>query len=243
MYERSHDVLPSDVWGNGTMKPRRLIDCLQDTADLAVRSLDADTQTVLSRGYAWVLVHGDMFIRRWPELGERLTIRTWHNVNDGLYVFRAFDVSDKSGSQLCECKTSWLLIDLARGRPVKSKPNLPQIFINDGESNPNVSSEFVSLPKEMEGLCSEKIFEVRAHDLDSNDHVNNAVYIEWAVESVMECEPLEKNIRGWDVNYRKSAHLGDTIKVESYKEGSSYTSMISSGKVFLCAVRTYWNIC
>jgi medium-chain acyl-[acyl-carrier-protein] hydrolase len=249
MFEHSYAILPSDVGRGGTIKPRNLIDCLQDTADIAVTELKADVHSVMENGYAWVLVHVKMSVERWPELGEKITIRTWHNLNDGIYTFRAFDLRSDSGKALMSGSTSWLLLDLIRSRPVKPKKNLPEDFVINSESNPHVSSEFTELPREPSENSLKKSFEVRLHDLDSNDHVNNAVYIEWAVEAVPREISTNCRLSGWDVIYRKGAHLGDEVIVNTqedtiYEESSPVkvlTGTMKAGETFLCTVRTYWR--
>jgi medium-chain acyl-[acyl-carrier-protein] hydrolase len=94
-----------------------------------------------------------------------------------------------------------------------------------------------------------KNFEVRLHDLDSNEHVNNAVYIEWAVESVPREIFANYQLSGWDVVYRKGAYLGDEVIVntleetdfEAYSPIKTFTGTMKTGDIFLCTVRTYWR--
>ena len=52
MFERSLKILPSDAGTGGVIKPRNLIDCLQDTADMAAGELKAYVHSVLDKGYA-----------------------------------------------------------------------------------------------------------------------------------------------------------------------------------------------
>jgi len=248
MFERSYTILPSDVGMGGVMKPRNLLNCLQDTADMAVTELKADVHSVIENGYAWILVHMKMSVGCWPELGEKITIHTWHNANNGLYIFRAFDLRSDDEKTLMSGSTSWILFDLARSRPVKPKKNLPYVFLSNGEENPLVPSEFTELPKECSSNSRQKNFEVRLHDLDANDHVNNAVYIEWAVESVPREVSTKYQLSGWDVNYRKGAYLGDEVIVNTQEDSTNesnspiFTGTMKIGETFLCSVRTYWKV-
>jgi len=249
MFERSYTILPSDVGTGGIIKPRNLVNCLQDTADIAVTELKADVHSVMEKGYAWILVHVKMSVYRWPELGEVITIRTWHNVNDGLYTFRAFELRSDDRKVIMDGSTSWLLLDIVRSRPVKPKKNMPQIFILNSEENPHVSSEFTELPRETSEKSQRKNFEVRLHDLDANAHVNNAVYIEWAVESVPKEVSTNCQLSGWDVIYRKGTYLGDEVMVYTQEDPiydnssptKAFTGTMKVGETFLCAVRTYWR--
>jgi medium-chain acyl-[acyl-carrier-protein] hydrolase len=251
MFERNYIILPSEVGKAGVIKPRNLANCLQDTADMAVTELKADVSSVMKSGYVWILVQVKMSVNRWPKLGETITIRTWHNVNDSLYTFRAYSL--RSGNEsLMNGHTSWILLDLAHSRPIRPKKNLPQLFILNGGENPEVSSEFTELPRahsDITGNIHKKCFEVRLHDLDANEHVNNAVYIEWAVESVPKEISKNYQLSGWDVIHRKGAYLGDEVIVNTKEESSCeensptiiFTGTMNSGETFLCTVRTYWH--
>ena len=251
MFERFYTVLPSDVGKTGVIKPRNFVNCLQDTADIAVTELKADVNSALEKGYAWILVRVKMSVERWPELGEKITIRTWHNVNDSLYTFRAFDVRSLDEKALLSGCTSWLLLDIIRSRPVKPKNNLPQLFVHIGKESPYIPDEFSELPRNNElntENSNKKSFDVRLHDLDANDHVNNAVYIEWAVESVPREVSLNCQLSGWDVIYRKGAHYGEEVMVNTQEEPilndseiRTFNGIMSIGDTYLCTVRTHWR--
>ena len=251
MFEHSYTILPSDAGTGGIIKPRNLVDCLQDAADMAAAEMKVDVHSIMELGYVWILVQVRMAADRWPKLGEKITIRTWHSVTDGLYTFRAFDLRSDKGEAIMNGNTSWILLDLARSRPVKPIVNLPHAFISDGESNPPVSSEFVELPRKHSGFFKNAYttnFSARLHDLDANDHVNNAVYIEWAVESVPKEIYMSHHLSGWDVIYRKGAHLGDDVIVDTKEELASdknspariFTGTINTKDDYLCTVRTCW---
>ncbi|MBF0200367.1 MAG: hypothetical protein HQK66_03465 [Desulfamplus sp.] len=54
-------------------------------------------------------------------------------------------------------------------------------------------------------------FSVRMHDLDLNGHVNNAVFVEWAVETVPEDILSRYSPMTIDVIFQKEALYGDTV--------------------------------
>jgi medium-chain acyl-[acyl-carrier-protein] hydrolase len=219
---------------------------------MAAAEIKVDVHSIMKQGYVWMLVNVKMSVNSWPKLGEKITIRTWHSVTNGLYTFRAFDLRSDNGKGLMNGSTSWILLDIARTRPVKPKINLPQTFVYDGENNPPVPSEFSEIPKEHSGFPENSYirnFKVRLHDLDANDHVNNAVYIEWAVESVPKEIFLNYQLSGWDVTYRRGAYLGDEVIVNTQEELTDeinsperiFTGIIKTKDAYLCTVRSYWR--
>jgi acyl-ACP thioesterase len=56
-------------------------------------------------------------------------------------------------------------------------------------------------------------FKIRKYQIDSNNHVNNVEYVKLAMEIL----PEDYDIHQVRVEYKKSAHYGDTLKATTYK--------------------------
>ncbi|MDR1873945.1 MAG: hypothetical protein LBQ90_02875 [Synergistaceae bacterium] len=221
MYVRRLTVMPSEVACTGEIKIRSLLDCLQDTAALAVEDLEGTPGDLMERGYAWVLLRYDLdVVKRLPAMDESFEVRTRHMPGDGFYTLRVFEVDGLPGSgqdspltPLVRAKTSWLLIDLAAGRPVRATRHLPEMFASDVVP---IDSDFREIPRPPEDspLVKETFFPVRFHDLDPNIHVNNAVYFEWAYEATP-LDPMAYGIHSISAEFRVSVKWGDVVRVEA----------------------------
>jgi acyl-ACP thioesterase len=223
-------VMPSEAGCAGEIKLRALLNRFQDVAGLAVRDREGSPGALMKRGYAWVLLRYSLeVVRRLPGIDEDISIETRHTLNDGFYTLRVFRVFSSSNETetLVLAKTSWVLIDLAAGRPVRAVQHLPEVFSGVAD-DPPIDPDFSSIPrlsgskpKNAENAPlpaeSERIFPVRFHDLDANGHVNNAVYFEWAFEATP-LDPLAWGIRQVDAEFRASAKLGDTVLVKVREE-------------------------
>ncbi len=74
-----------------------------------------------------------------------------------------------------------------------------------------------------------KTIKVSGDDLDFNNHVNNLVYMKWALDISRDhwlsaiSEEIDENhfwmVRSHHVEYQKQAFLGDELKIETYVEG------------------------
>ena len=99
-----------------------------------------------------------------------------------------------------------------------------------------------------------KILVTKDH-LDFNDHVNNLVYMQWALDISGEhwrseiSEEIDQRyfwmVRSHQVEYRKQAFLGDEITVETYVDGyrgpfSDRIVKICKGDELLVQVRSNW---
>ncbi len=210
MFSQVLKVTPSAASCGNEMKLRSLLNYLQDIAGLAVEHLESTPSQMLARGYGWVLLKYELeLIRRLPSMDESFKVNTWHDVTDGYYVVRVFQVENMDGEPLAWAKTSWLLMDLVKGRPIRAS-NLPEPFIKGCTA---VDPEFHKFPEvNPEASFHEVVFPVRFHDLDSNDHVNNAVYFEWAFESTP-LDLMAYTVKSMSADFRSGVRYGDVVKV------------------------------
>lgn len=216
MYLRELMVLPSDASCNGSLKLRGLLNYLQDTASLAVSELNGSPMQALARGYTWVLLCYEVeLLRRLPALDERFIIKTCHDMNHGYRTLRVFQIETPEGVLLAWAKTSWLLIDLAAGRPVRPAVHLPELLSRDTAP---IDPDFRAVPPFRSdsdaGGPHETVYPVRFHDLDANGHVNNAVYFEWMFEATP-IDPMAYAPRTISASFRSSARLGDVLTVRT----------------------------
>ncbi|MDR1978652.1 MAG: hypothetical protein LBQ42_07955 [Synergistaceae bacterium] len=221
MYKQNVTVMPSEVGCTNEIKIRALLNRLQDAAGLAVANVEGSPDELMRRGYGWVLLKYELKVeKRLPGMGETVTLETRHTPGNGFYTLRVFRVFDEANETLVLAKTSWVLIDLAAGRPVRATQHLPEVF-SQVAGDPPIDEEFVPIPKlspsgEQEQK-HEKAFPVRFHDLDSNGHVNNAAYFEW----VWEATPLDLmdwGIREIYAEFRVSVKFGETVRVRATEQ-------------------------
>ena len=220
MYRKKITVMPSEAACTNEIKIRALLNRLQDVASLAVEKLEGSPGDLIQRGYAWVLLRYGLEVqRRLPAMDEALVVETRHTVNDGFNTLRAFRVfaQNNEAETLVLAKTSWVLIDLAAGRPVRASQRLPEVFC-DVADDPPIDPEFGAIPKLSDPALKYVPFlhivefPVRFHDLDSNGHANNGAYFEWMYEST----PLDHmgwTVRAIEAEFRVSARYGETVRV------------------------------
>ena len=115
------------------------------------------------------------------------------------------------GERLAAANSVWTLLDMEKMYPVR----VPEEIIGKYELAPKLDMEYsprkIAVPKEG-GECREDIV-VRMHHLDTNQHMNNAQYVHFAVMYL----PADSEIRELRVEYRRQAVLGDRITPVIYR--------------------------
>ncbi len=206
-FTKQYQVRSYEADFRGTVRPVTMLNYLQDAASGHSRGSGFSVHDLQKNGMTWVLSRYHVRFLRYPEVGEYLKVCTWRSGIEGYFALREFEVIDENDNPLALATSSWVIVHLETKRPVrletviKNFPLLERRALND---------DFKSLPK-LEKPDVEEIFKVRIADLDLNRHVNHAVYVEWAVETVpreiLDCSRLAEI----EISYRAEAFSGDTV--------------------------------
>ncbi len=224
MFTREITVQPSDVSCQGTLKLKSLLDYFQNTAGLAVEDIEGTTTELIARGYAWVLTRYEIeFTGKLPTLDKKFFITTYHDPSHGYNTLRVFDVKDKNENPIAWAKSSWLLLDLANGRPVKAAAHLPEITKREVEA---ISPDFQDIKDDEAEILKSVEFPVRYHDLDYNAHVNNAAYFAWVFD---ECpiDFMKHELKSVCASFRSGAKFGEKVTL-NYSRPEE--------KIFACSI-------
>ena len=179
--------------------------------------------TLSQKGVAFVLVNSGVKIHRMPTLGESLTINTWNKQLKGMKFFRGYDWFDEKGEKIIEGVSAFVLVSI-NGHKIVKPSELGMNFPEEKERENSVGlPSKTHIPKEMTAVGSKKVFYSM---LDSNEHLNNALYADLIVDFI---PPQKvKDIKGFTLDYVKEAKLGDRIEVFSAEDnGKTYLQGIN----------------
>ena len=206
-----------DVDFNGKLKLEVLLNFLQESAADHADKMNLSGIDLLKKNLAWILSRYHLRILHYPEQGETITVSTWPSVIKGIFTLREYEMHNPK-TALVQATSSWMAVDLKRKKPVRIEDTLPSFSLHNKRA---VNDDFKSLP-EVESPDLELRFPVLKADLDFNRHVNNAVYIQWAVETVP--KEIIMNLRPTqiEVNYKNETFYGDWV--------ISRTQKVSSGQ-------------
>ncbi|TDY61669.1 acyl-ACP thioesterase [Aminivibrio pyruvatiphilus] len=215
MFEAPYSIPYAGIGPDGRMKLPVLLDILQDMADRDAHRMAMTVSDLLPKGVSWVLRRYRVTMERYPEYESTLTVKTWHEPRRNLHSLRAFSVTDENGP-VASAETSWILIDLERGRPLRLDRHATPRYVE--ESRP-VTAEFPDLPSP-DNWEDERPFSVRRWDLDRNNHVNNAVYFSWAAEAVPEETAKDCSLVRVDAEYLRPTEGRGDIRVRTARHAA-----------------------
>jgi acyl-ACP thioesterase len=209
---RYYEVGPSRL-----VRPATLLDYLQDAAAEHASLLSIGVQDLHHRDLTWVLSRLRLTVDRYPGVGETVLVRTWPSSRGSLLSHREFEVLDQAGEIVARATTAWVVLDMVRRRPVRLAEVLPDYPL---EPRRAIDEEFPPLQRP-EPSVRELHFTVRQSDLDMNRHVNNAVYVGWALESAAVEVAADFRPVDLEVAYRAEALAGETVAARCAPEAAA----------------------
>jgi len=205
-FVRTYRVHTYESDGDGRARAAALLNYLQDAAGGHAASMGYSVLDLLKSGKTWVLSRNHVRILRYPREGDEVRVTTWPSGSRGQFALRDFEAVDSRGPVLVGT-TSWMIIEIATRRPVPVAGLLPADYGLDKRALPD---DFPSIPR-LEAAARETAFRATLRDIDWNKHVNNAVYVSWALEGVPPEILDQRRLAEVEVSYRAEAFSGDEI--------------------------------
>ncbi len=238
----SYEVLSFDTDYQGQAHLSALMNYLQDAARQHSIRDHFSVFELFDKGLTWVVSRYHLKIDRYPELGEKIQVKTWASGKYGYYALRDFEIYDTSQKQIAAATSSWMIIELDSRRPVKIENLFPDSLILPART---LEDDFSPLPI-VERLDYKTSLKVCFEDLDFNQHVNNVVYSRWALEGLPRENLFLSRVRELEINYRSEAFYGDEIEVISQRPSGPEDFWVqqifnlSTGKE-LARLRSLWK--
>ena len=162
---------------------KTLCDLFNDIANEQTLTLKFDVETLNAQGLTWMLHKLHVVVSRMPIKGEIVVLETWPSGTDRLFALRDFRMLTEKGELLLRATSEWMVIDLARRRPVR----LPEVVTEAAKTCEGMIRElgFDLNSKEIPtDFDSGRRFVATYDNIDFNKHVTQATYVGWVTNSL-----------------------------------------------------------
>ena len=123
-------------------------------------------------------------------------------------AYRDFEVFDNSTSQrILKASSCWFIVDIENKSVINIQKEFPQFPLYEDRDDDLILQKL----KPIDRIDWEKQFHVRYDDLDINNHVNNTVYITWALEALDFEFRKSHNLKALDIYFKHEVSYGDDI--------------------------------
>ena len=209
IYSEEYIIKYSDIGKSNKLTLKALTNYLQEVAcahsDLVGYGLNDEPRTHI----AWLLLDWKIQMFSHPRHREKITISTWPKSFQKIYSYRDFEIIDSSNNIIGIASSKWLLIN-----PETKKFEKPPInMVNDfGIVDKSVfKTSLDEKPKEPVNQSLNFIYDIQRRDIDTNGHVNNLHYIDYALETLPANIYNTTEFDNLEIHYKKEIKYGEII--------------------------------
>jgi len=201
----------SAVNANGLAKADWLLDAFQDIASEHCLTLGISGLHMVPKGLKWVVAQYRVAIHAPIPWQAAFTLSTWRYPWNNLYETRRFSLADDRGIPFADATGIWILVKADSGMPVRLNRHLPPELM---DTAPEADPELIKTHPPVEPVDHTTRFPVFYRDLDLNQHVNNAVFFRWALESLPPPHGFHYLPVGAEIFYLKECFYPETVECE-----------------------------
>ncbi len=205
MFTLNERIGPSRIDENGRLKLSAALDLLQDCSLLWMTSEPTFYAYLKDNGLGMFLVSRQMDILRLPAFGDSVAVRTSVYDCRSFYGYRNTAIYGEDGSP---CVLTWSIgafVDMATGKIVRLPPEVIESVAFDRKIDMEYLDKKIKVPP-VSGRNLSPV-PVRRCDIDFYGHMNNAKY----VEAAMELLPEGYAPRRLRIEYKAPARQGELL--------------------------------
>lgn len=179
VFQKTIQIEPAQTDAAGRITPGTLARLVQMAADEHLSKLGLDAEALRKQGLLWVLAWSSFWVQRLPRGGETVVLRTWSGGERNWQFSRRYVFQTEQGVPLISASSLWLLVDQKTRRlssPEELLRTVPQTVL---PNEPKLPAQRMPFPTEL-NMQKERM--VQEHEIDHNGHLNNAFYLDWAVQ-------------------------------------------------------------
>ena len=200
---------------------------MQKVTENAMGELGTDFHALKEKDLIWVLCFSEISIGRMPAEGETLQIFTWPGENRFGMSSRRYALYSPEGERLMTCASLFSTVDRKTRTmvtPGQAGVSFPVVVFADEPAFPKLKEKGPETPMERQHA-------VTAHEIDKNDHVNNAFYLDWIENMIGDSlHTAPDQIRRIWISYAREIRAGETVLFRYGQENGQLFVKGSVGK-------------
>lgn len=201
----------SDVGENNRLSNKGILRIMQEVAGLNSDANGYGLNDTPKTGFAWLILNWKLKVFSRPKWNTSLTIKTWTRSKNPLFSYRDLEIYDDENNPVAIATSKWILFDVNKKTITKLTQEVQESFNCIDKS---VFSEKIKEKlKEPEDSKFVLKYTIQRRDIDTNHHVNNLNYLDYAYEALPEDVYSNMNFSNIEIMYKHEAKLGDTLSI------------------------------
>lgn len=221
------DITYDELGPDQRLSRRGLVKILQEAAAIASDERGFGMKDIPRSGVFWLLAGWRLELRERPAWRSRLTVQTWPRSMNGFQSERDFLVYC-GGELIARASSRWLLVNTSTGKVARVTDEVRNAYELDDrvlfeEPIPSNGKTPDSAPVTFSTTIGRR-------EIDTNGHVNNIHYLEFALEALPE-EVFRNLPNTVDITFRRQILLGTQIQcLYAVTEDGKHQVEIRSGE-------------
>lgn len=210
VFTYNYKIRYSDVGENNRLTLKSLVETLQEAAISHSEYAGYGLNNIDKTNLAWLLLDWKVQVMSYPHSNESITVKTWPRIFNKLYSYRDFEVYDQHNNLIAIASSKWFAIDTVNKKIRKLTPEITEAY--GGTTSKSVFEspfqEKIEVPEEIKLNFN---YTIQRRDLDTNGHVNNLHYIDFALETLDEDIFSNNVFNNIEIIYKKEIKLKENI--------------------------------
>ncbi|TFG58951.1 MAG: hypothetical protein E4H36_14685 [Spirochaetales bacterium] len=222
-------VMSYQADNQGRLSLSNLCNLLQEIAWNHANILGVGYEHLLKDNRFWVLIRMYVEIYAYPLWKDAISIRTWPKGAEAFMALRDFKVFGRDGSLAAAASSGWLILEKENKRPVRLDEFRKRVSLREGEHA--LEKKLLKIEMPQGETIAEQRHTVAYSDIDVNNHVNNAKYVEWIMDAWYGLGAEQPAVAGIELNFLSEAFLGEEVSIKLCRNagGDSFYAQVFRG--------------
>jgi len=232
-FKCKYKVQYKDIDSNFKLKLVSALQMFQESSMEHGESVNQGIEYLYKKGITWISLGWNISVIKMPQYLETVYVSTWTNSSKAATALRQFKMVDENGNVLILAEDKFAVLNIEKRKIIRIPPELMEKYVVD--EGRVIDEDFPQLKENPEYAQTSQL-QIRISDLDTNKHVNNLNYFEYALNVIpMEEQNKIKNIK---INYKKEIQYIPYCTVSSKKVDNIYKIKISDmeNKIANCLI-------
>lgn len=224
-------VAYGDIDGHMALTLRGAMAMMQEAAIVHSAQAGYAMQDIPRTHVIWMLVQWRVRMAGRAMWNDNLTVETWPRAMARVTSDRNFEIKNAMGQTVVLGHSTWILVNTDTGRAARITPEIAAAY--DLVERDVFDAPLVELP-DGPGETAYEGF-VQRRDIDTNHHMNNLVYLDYARQALPE-DLCGRPFRELGIRYVRQLRLGDPIACVLHRGQGCCRVDICSGETVHAAV-------
>ena len=213
IYEKEFELHLRDMDKNNKMRFSSYLNLMQEIGGLHANELGHGLNEEIRTGKAWIVIAWNLEVFRRPSWNEKIKVRTWIGKIDKIYHYRDYEITDNNGVVVAKGVAQWVMLDTVNKRILKTEDSYAREFPVVIREDYDNTIKKINSKVDAQNLNEIYEYIVQKRDVDKNNHMNNIIYLDLALEGLD--DEFVDNISNIEIHYKTECKYNDKIVFEN----------------------------